>query len=587
MKPVAALYSRDDIASMLHADAAARKIHQWQLLNSAQIIAINNRLLISSVTSQPLFDNTQMFILNASKLQPLRQPHEPFQMHFPFADTILHAFPGKLIVAGGSVYKAFQGPNSYSTETLRKSDVDFFFIDCTDQEVKTIIRFAWELIEGDHDNTICVDCCQSTTTIYYTNDEFGDNLNALAEYGWQDSGGKLQFIHRIYPSAASVIGAFDLGPCMGYYDGYDFWATPLGAWSIATQSIILDVSRRSTSFEYRIAKYVSDYGCRLLIPNGSVIEAYNMLAADPVLQLRVGRCFSPIKGFRLLSLHFPTARYVGLDERLEVIADGRSESSSDENGDENLEHDDYNLEREREYLRRKCKVNSNHFMITGLSNKVSDYDGGHFSAYNLTQANLIFAVRGNVDAITWRHDDLDIALRKPNIVIADHGLVNNRSDDDIETATQISLTILRRWFSADELKDIITGPVENGVVPINTEAFLRIRDEIQARVKRNLELAEAKAALGITIIRDNPGRQWTASRNPVVSDVRDYYHPCMLAVRGPLIIGIPHKIYALLRLAQLKSDSVWRWLPKDVLKLILKEYWLLLAEDGNRKFQCL
>jgi hypothetical protein len=60
------------------------------------------------------------------------------------------------------------------------------------------------------------------------------------------------------------LGGFDLGPAMVAYTGTRIVATELGAWSALAKTIILDVSRRSTSFEHRIRKYA--YFCHVILP---------------------------------------------------------------------------------------------------------------------------------------------------------------------------------------------------------------------------------------------------------------------------------------------------------------------------------
>ena len=84
--------------------------------------------------------------------------------------------------------------------------------------------------------------------------------NVIVQYMHQDDFWiryirKYQFIHRLYPTLESILGGFDLGPSMVAYDGVDIWATELGAWTYANNAMIIDISRRSTTFTKRITKY--------------------------------------------------------------------------------------------------------------------------------------------------------------------------------------------------------------------------------------------------------------------------------------------------------------------------------------------
>lgn len=554
------IYSRDDIASMLFADSQARKNRDWTLVPSNDIIALNKELILNAGNYSQLFDTNQLlWIDNPYKsLNPLQPPLKPFRKAFPFVDTILNAFPGKLIVAGGSVFKSYQSKEHRHNKRLEECDNDFFFINCTTEEVEQIIRFAIKLlkrpvdhikhlvgkvkqdvIDGNREqHVLCIDRCQTTTTIYYAtardeqDDDDFDRLNSIAEYHWSEYGGKMQFIHRIYPSAASVIGAFDIGVCMGFYDSTDFYATPLGAWSIATQTIILDVSRRSTSFEHRIMKYVTRNRCGLLIVNGNTVEAYQALANNPKLAMRTCRMFSPVKGINTMSFHT---------------------------------HDDEN----------------NFYCNVIIRDCMSDYDGGEFHEYSIEESNAIFAAQGKLDYITWRSSTEKGVFDKPLI----RYIMHPDLQEDSAIPNWMYLDALRRWFTSEQIAKLKAGPIyAPQCVPVNFELLEEYADALREKVDANIAAARQRAAQGITIITDNPGRQWTASRNPVVSDPRQYYHPLLLANRGPMIIGIPHEVYVLLRLAQMKSDSVWRWLPRDMLNYIMHTLAKLMADDGNRLF---
>lgn len=618
------MYNRQDIASMLHADNHARKHHNWQLVPSAEILTLNKQLIRAAIHHSTFFNESELLVVNERKsINELRKPRSDFRETFPFVDAILNAFPGKLIVAGGSIYKAFQSEDSDYGELLSDCDVDFFFINCTLDQVEEIIRFVIKLLkspkkhlqyfsgdmkeaveEGTYDEIgLCIDRCQNATTIYYDADgdydDDSEGLNYRAEYGWLNGGGKLQFIHRSYPSPLAVVGGFDLGVCMGFYDGHDFYATPFGAWSIATQTIILDVSRRSTSFEYRIIKYITKYLCRLVIVNGSCGEAFEHVGSDERLKWRVHRPFWPVKGLKTTSRHLPTAeKYTGVDER---IADRKAakrmplptinidEYKSDEDEDyvfegrsRDPENDrDLELRRERDSAKDRLDVHLNRFSCDStIRDGVSDYAGGTFHDFNVEQSNGIFAAQGKVDYITWRSGDASGCFDKP---LVRYKLHPDFIDNEEGTRPQVMyMDALRRWFTPEQIEKLKAGPTTPPMcVPLHPEIFKEYIAEIHRTAEASVALAQEKAKLGITLITENPGRQWTASRNPVVSDVRDYYHPVLLAKRGPMLIGVPHEIYCLLRLAQLKSDSIWRMVPRDVLKLIMTALADLLADDGN------
>jgi hypothetical protein len=71
---------------------------------------------------------------------------------------------------------------------------------------------------------------------------------------------------------------------------------------------------------------------------------------------------------------------------------------------------------------------------------------------------------------------------------------------------------------------------------------------------------------GINWITQNPGRQWTSSINPIVSDPREWYGENYI----PVITGIPIDIESTLRLFCLpRTLSFWSYLPTEIFNLIL------------------
>lgn len=721
-------YNRYDIALMLQADALARKQQRWELVCSQEIIDLGSKLLDSPTGVG--FNENEMLVVQGSAIRPLRSPFVPFRKQFIFVDTILNAFPGKIVVAGGSVFKAFIGRhhrvnrqlfnNDHLRELLQGCDVDFFFVGCTKEEVEEIIRFAWDLvhdekatqrimegIDPDHAEMryhSCIDRSQNTTTIYYSPDDM--RVDWIAEYGPSGDGGKMQFIHRIYPNKESVIGGFDLGPCMALYDGTEFWATPFGAWSIATQTIILDVSRRSTSFEYRISKYVAHANCRLVIVNGSTPEIYKTLAEDPTLSRKTGRPFFPVKGLKLLTYHTPSGLYEGLDERLaaakekaklegrdleaeyarqpvfclaEMLAQGAhrfaadqaalngeidafadEESGEDVGSEEDDEQiapgflpafaglapvmgnlppglmlgafpqmgglqavaphlpvpqlgaaqeqtdedeedngkinegpddaylEDVNLARRREEDKRREEHNRNRFECQySERNRMSDYDGGQFNAFNVAEANAVFAAKGKLDCIAWRAMTTEDAFEHPRIRFNLHPKMEIAEDTEPEDLPEeMYMDALRRWFPEEQVQRIIDGPMRPPqIVSVHPHILLDCIRELIKKIEQNVERAQDLADHGITIITENPGRQWTASNNPVVGNVREYYHPLVLAGRRPLIIGIPDRAFCLLVFARTRDEAgclmTWRRLSRDVFGLIMSTVLRLLAADGN------
>lgn len=66
-----------------------------------------------------------------------------------------------------------------------------------------------------------------------------------------------QFILRLYERADLVLGGFDLPYCAcGFNPNLGLVMTPAAAFSLSTGCILVDSARRSTTYEYRLHKYM-------------------------------------------------------------------------------------------------------------------------------------------------------------------------------------------------------------------------------------------------------------------------------------------------------------------------------------------
>ena len=65
----------------------------------------------------------------------------------------------------------------------------------------------------------------------------------------------IQIILRIYKSPAEILMGFDVDCCSVGYDGRRVWTTPRAHRALVTQCNHVDLSRRSPSYELRLAKY--------------------------------------------------------------------------------------------------------------------------------------------------------------------------------------------------------------------------------------------------------------------------------------------------------------------------------------------
>ena len=85
--------------------------------------------------------------------------------------------------------------------------------------------------------------------------------NVLAQYPYRS----IQIVLRLYSSPAEALAGFDVDVACCAYDGDRVWANPRAIVSMMRQSNTVDMTRRSPSYEVRLAKY-SSRGFEVYIP---------------------------------------------------------------------------------------------------------------------------------------------------------------------------------------------------------------------------------------------------------------------------------------------------------------------------------
>jgi hypothetical protein len=191
-------------------------------------------------------------------------------IEYPYVSQLLDHFRGRIIAAGGAIYKILNGIHKGD------SDIDLFFVDPdiendgvaidvkmakADAVLKEAVSYLtqkWMVITSPE---IIFDEAVTNRYVLVTRNQFVTTVNLMQDH--RDFA-KIQFIHRVYPNAGSILGGFDLTSCMVGFDGHRFLGIEIGTWSALGNFIIVDTSRRSTSFEHRLQKY-GKY-CHLIFP---------------------------------------------------------------------------------------------------------------------------------------------------------------------------------------------------------------------------------------------------------------------------------------------------------------------------------
>jgi hypothetical protein len=205
-----------------------------------------------------------------------REAMGTFNDFYTMLDPLLREFRGHLIAAGGSVFRAMAG-GKYDDD-----DCDLFFISPEYERILPLAvlflrdrwaagdclhRNHWQDGECDHTTDVCRSihaitvkhyCCGRVREIY-------------------------QFVLRSYPSAAHVLGGFDIQAAAVCYDGFHITGTEFGFWSACTSMVIVDTTRRSTTYEYRLRKY--SRLCTIVFPGleiGRLMDQYVCVEWDDV-----------------------------------------------------------------------------------------------------------------------------------------------------------------------------------------------------------------------------------------------------------------------------------------------------------------
>jgi hypothetical protein len=449
--------------------------------------------------------------------------------HFTDAKELLAGMfpPGTLVAAGGALFTAITSARFPIFE-----DLELFFVGVTPETAEEMVHQACAMFERNHPGQVRYRRSQNVTEVVVEQDDAragkppwrwnrGQNQSGAAPA----SGRRYQFIHRVYPSAEHVIGGFDLGPSMVCFDGRDVFSTPFGAWSVANKCIMVDLSRRSTTFEARIRKYASR-GCSVLLAHTTRKEFAEELAA--------------------------------------VL--GPEATASNPNVT----------------IARGLRVGSRSLrcVLAPLPQSViSDYDLEETTGFG----NALALLRDRLDCVSWTgREPGDILGSDPDR--DHHRHINFTLPDVLLRAARsniggryLPIRVAQTWLAEATVK----GHGNRWGIRVATETIAKRVAELGAQFEQ--KLAVNAASWKPVWIAENPGRQWTSSHNPVCGDVRLWYK----FFRRALVIGIPHDVFFTVRCAALpgpnreNETSPLRLLPPDAVRLILAHVASGLARDGT------
>jgi hypothetical protein len=415
----------------------------------------------------------------------------------------------ELVISGGAVAGMLFGERTFDSN----SDLDIFFVSPSgDTEAASrLLRLLLDSFEGRADS-------QEVDTVMLNRSEHCTSIN-FVDYGYGVE--KYQFIHRLYPSAASVVGGFDL-PCCGVMlhgpELDELSMTHLAAWSLALRIIIVDTTRRSKSYPYRLKKY-ERRGFRIIFPG-----------ADPSIAQDTA------------DVHLKDVMFHRISGKLRL---GGREADEHDYADSYF-HDAIDIQEfpyvylaQNNFFQALAKQPENIVGWCSADRGFAAADGSRRSLSSLVEKDLdvgVHRVRSFVGKTTPTSTQTYYASPAP-------------------TTGEI---YLRRFGDPDVAAEYAVADIRG-----DKDRCLEIEKETVARVEAMLEKQRARVS-EVLWRTENPGEQWTGSFNPILEDPRDFYTPVYYT---PFRVYVCDYVFVtMMRLARL--SEFFQDLPSEVLLMI-------------------
>ncbi|KAJ3094862.1 Protein mono-ADP-ribosyltransferase parp4 [Phlyctochytrium planicorne] len=171
-----------------------------------------------------------------------------------------------VFIAGGAVVAALQPGKKAGGENYFNSDIDVFIygleLNRAKQRCVEIYEAIKKVTTGTVDFSAEDEAGEAGEDDHDAEDgEYKDgdvlcvrNLRSLILVG-QYPRRHIQIVFRLYKSPAEVLMGFDIDSCCFGYDGKTVYALPRGMRAMTRRYNLVDMTRRSASYEYRLFKY--------------------------------------------------------------------------------------------------------------------------------------------------------------------------------------------------------------------------------------------------------------------------------------------------------------------------------------------
>lgn len=519
----------DEIRRVLTADWVYRKTRKWPLIDK---YADESRI----------FDN------------------------FPLIKPLLIKYSGKLAICGGAVANCFiQG--WFNPGMM---DVDLFFYNVTIVEANAILEdCVATLVSTASDCTyVRIERRHLITNVV---------VHRVQENGYTQINRVYQFVHRIYPSLDTILGGFDIPLCMfslTFERGeFRIQGTPIADYCMRNRVLIIDTTRRSTSYEHRVLKYKERFDAKVIFP-GLDMSHVKMELNKEIDARRLSFKLNKLDTLMCnLGLTF-TSDFK--NSMVKEVRDDYEYDSDDEFVDRvpkpptvKFTNMQLNLQEKLGPLNKKSSDRPPG-LIPAVLSKFSDYGDSKTHIDRIEDANGSMLRCNNLDGVMQVCQYNSMTPHGPAAKPAyKRALLDFRTMIGFPCVKYISIGGLD-GFSTAAFRKLSTRKK----ICMFAEFFVDLSKhddkmyfaeqipEIEATLRQREKDNYAKVVqmlTGVKWITENPGRQWTSSNNPIFENPRDFYGEHY----EPFTVGIPDEVETLLRLILREFGC-----PKDIRNLI-------------------
>lgn len=152
------------------------------------------------------------------------------------------------VVEGGRAATRVKRRKYFHDEILSGSDIDLFLYGLNQDQAERKLQEIYDAVQAADPYEIRAFRSAHAITL-------------VSQYPFRH----VQIVLRLYNSPSEVLMGFDVDSCAVGFNGTDVYCCPRTALAIMTQTNIIDMSRRSPSYEMRLAKY-AQRGFEVLVP---------------------------------------------------------------------------------------------------------------------------------------------------------------------------------------------------------------------------------------------------------------------------------------------------------------------------------